>query len=462
MLKWLMDERSSGRDKGSPELLLDQLRLRLRRQELWDFLLTMVPLLAVFSYVGFHLHRSTGATEEILLFAFLGLIAAISVLGFLGYFPKTPKLPWTARLIDDKVNGKDRFVTLATLQGSSCAPSLLARLRKEAGGLAQRVDLKRDFPYRVKRSFAASLIASLALLLSFHLLLLLDFWSSAPFPGANEINLTVEKLSHVPDLTPLARSLQALVEKLKRENLSEAEKRALIQEALQKIEAQRGSERQTGNAGADQLLGQAANELRGMEKGLQKSTEQGAGGGIQSNLQDQDRGRDQKQSQGSGGEDQRDSRPSENGAPKGGQNAQGEKKESGAGQGDAAKSQERDNRIKDEKQQGKESETVKGEQEGKGAQYKYQEGEIPQGVTPAERFAKPGEPGENGIKGAKFVTVELPEAESGGSPGQAGSGKRKALQPTAPVSNVPLRQPDTPETAGEKQLMPLEYRDLIR
>ncbi len=102
---------------------------------------------------------------------------------------------------------------------------------------------------------------------------------------------------------------------------------------------------------------------------------------------------------------------------------------------------------------------AKGELEGRGDKSKGEE--IPGGATP-ERFLQPGEQGEKGIKGARFVTVQLPEDKTEDSDAEGASGKRRKLLPKVPVSNVPLRQPDAPDAAPEKQPLPLEYRRLIR
>ncbi|HBA40876.1 MAG TPA: hypothetical protein DCZ05_14410 [Deltaproteobacteria bacterium] len=96
---------------------------------------------------------------------------------------------------------------------------------------------------------------------------------------------------------------------------------------------------------------------------------------------------------------------------------------------------------------------------GKGS--KRMEEEISREKT-AERFLRPGEQGEKGIKGARFVTVELPEEEAGGSTGEGGLGKRRGFRPKVSTSNAPLRPPDSPDAAPEKQPLPLEYRGLIR
>ena len=89
---------------------------------------------------------------------------------------------------------------------------------------------------------------------------------------------------------------------------------------------------------------------------------------------------------------------------------------------------------------------------------------MPQDGPPAERYYKPGEQGREGIKGAKYVTVQLPEeiaANGNGMTTSSKDGKETRNRQKVPVSNVPLPA-HIPEAPAEKQRMPLEYRDLIR
>jgi hypothetical protein len=89
---------------------------------------------------------------------------------------------------------------------------------------------------------------------------------------------------------------------------------------------------------------------------------------------------------------------------------------------------------------------------------------MPKGGPPAERYRQPSEQGPDGIKGAKYVTVQLPEeiaADSTGVTTSSKDGKESKNRPKLPVSNVPLPA-HVPEAPAEKQRMPLEYRDLIR
>ncbi len=454
-----MEERPLAKEAGSPELLVDRLSLRLKKHALWDLLLVLCPPFFAFSYMAFYLHRAAWIGQGALLFAGMAWIGAAVLLGALRFSSPTSTTPLAARFIDEKADAKERFLTLATLVPSHSPSSLFARLRQEAAALLDRVDLSRDFPYRVKRSFVASFIVSLAVILLLHLVLLMGALFAPQESPSKELALLAEKLAQTPRLQSLARSLKSLAERLEKDKLSDAEKRTVVQELLKEIEKQLQTNPQDGESKKD-LLSQAGNALQKLEQGEGKEQEQKGGGGIKTNLPDESAGKGGKQSKGSGEGNQSNSRLTESGEPKGGKSAQGETKESGVGQGDKGKGEDRDDRLKDEKQKGKESETAKSDQEGKGS--KNTSEEIPRGAPPADRFAKPGEQGEGGIKGARFVTVELPEAEAERSSGEGRSGKRKAVQPKVPVSNVPLRPADFPEASAEKQPLPLEYRGLIR
>jgi hypothetical protein len=447
-------------ERSSPERVVDRLVLRLKRHAFGDLLLVALPPFLAACYLAFYLHRAAWITEGTLSVAAVALIVVALLLAVWRRFSTVPTASLAARFIDEKVDAKERFLTLATM-GSSHSPSfLVARLRQETTTFLDRIDLGRDFPYRVKRSFVASLIVSLAVVLLFHLILLMAVFLAPPAQPTKELTLLAEKLAETPRLSPLARKLMSLAERLEKEKLSDAEKHALVQELSKEVQKQLGAEQQEQSPVKD-LLGQAENALQKLEQqGEGEKQEQKGGGGIKSNLPDKGEGQGKKQSKGNGEGDQRDSNPSESKNLQEGKSAQGETKESQSGQGDKGKGERRDDKLGDEKQRTKESETAKGEQEGKSS--KNTSEEIPRGPAPAERFAKPGEKGEGGIKGARFVTVELPEPEAESSSGERGSGKKKAIQPQLPVSNVPLGPADSPEASAEKQPLPLEYRDLIR
>jgi hypothetical protein len=106
---------------------------------------------------------------------------------------------------------------------------------------------------------------------------------------------------------------------------------------------------------------------------------------------------------------------------------------------------------------------IQGNREDKGGKSKASE-EIPQSAPPAERFNRPGEQGKEGIKGARYVTVQLPEeaaAEAKGERGGTTDAKGNRVGQKLPASNVPLPA-HLPDAPNEKQHVPLEYRGMIR
>ncbi|MFQ5904519.1 MAG: hypothetical protein ACE5JO_12610, partial [Candidatus Binatia bacterium] len=276
---------------------MDRLLNHLKRHALWDSLLKFFPPLLVFSYLAIFLYDPAWMTPEALILAGGALLGVGLIIEILRHRPKAPSVRFAARLVDDRVEGEDRFVTLATLDSSFHPSSLVARLRHEAAGLLHRIDLKKDFPYRVKRSFFASLIGSLAVILLFHLLLQIPSFST---PQATPLKELVEKLSQVPRFSELARSLEAMAVRIQEEDLSSTEKRSLIQSLLKQVEDQLAAERQEGGAGSD-LLSQTAETLRGMEQGLEKGQDQGGGGGLKTILPEEREGKGKGSAKGDGG-----------------------------------------------------------------------------------------------------------------------------------------------------------------
>lgn len=439
---------------ATPERLMEYLVSHLKKQALWDSLLIFFfPFLVLF-YLTIFLYRSAWITQETLIFAGATVFGVALLLGILRHRQMAPSLRFAARLIDERVEGKDRFVTLATIDLSLCPAFLVARLRHEAAGLLHRIDLKKDFPYLIKRSFFASLIGSLAFILLFHLILQIGLLSQPQALPVKELARLAQELSQVPRFSELARSLEAMAVRMKEPALPSAEKRFLVEEMLKKVESQLAAERQEGGAGSD-LLSQAANALRGMGQGTEKGQEQRGGGGLKTNLPEEREGRGNESAKGSGEGEEGEFTSLGSKDFKGGKSGQ---KEQGVGKGEGEGDQGRGDKPKGERQ--KETKGMaKGEPEGKGSKSKWEE--IPRGGAP-ERFLQPGEQGDQGIKGARFVTVELPEAETEGSAREGGSGKRRELRPKVPVGNVPLRRPDSPDASPEKQPLPLEYRGLIR
>jgi len=443
------------KEDGLPDKLVGRLVSHLKRHLLWDSLLIFFPPLVVFFYVGVFLYRSALIPQQALIFAAAIAVGVAWLMAILRYRPMAPTARLAARLIDDRVQGKDRFVTLATIDPAAFASFLVARLRHEAAGLLHRTDLRKDFPYRLKRSFFASLIGSLVSVLLFHLILEIGPYFAPRGPAGKELALIARELSRVPRFSELARSVEALAVRLREPGRSSQE-RSLIQNALAKVEAQLAAEQAQGGS-LRALLSRAADALRGLEQGDDGSQEEKAGGGLKSNLPEQGGDR-RKAGQGGEGEGEAGVTLSDSKDPQGGKSA--EKGTQEAGKRGAGKEQGLGDRPgKDKEKRSDIGGMAKGEVQGKGT--KDQGEEIPRGATP-DRFLQPGEQAEKGVKGARFVSVQLPEEEAGGSMGEGRSGKGRGLRPKVPVSNVPLRRPDSPGVPSEKQPLPLEYRALIR
>jgi hypothetical protein len=439
----------------SPEKLVDRLARRLRRHGLWDLLVISVPPLLALSYGAIFLFYSGLISLDVLLFseaAGFGLALAVILRRV-----ETVPARLAARLIDDKVAGKDRFVTLATIDSSLSPPSLLARLRDQAAGLHHRVNLRRDFAYRFKWASLGSLICSLAVVLLLHLLFQANLYSLSHPSPLKELAVLAERLSEQPGFSELAQSLKALADRLEQQTLSTEERLSVIREMLGKVKDQLGAEKQGEKKGND-LLNQALASLQGLEEKAKEEQNEG-GGGLTTNRSGEREGEGkEKMAAGEGGEGEGKLAVVGSKEPKGGKPAQGEmqKTDQARGKNDSGTGDRL--RKEDAKGKGKEGK-AEGKKEEKSGTSKSQD--IPRGKAP-ERFLKPGEQGERGIKGARFVVVEIPEvATPSSATGKAGS-KKGRLSPKIPISNVPLPPSAGPEVPGEKQMIPFEYRGLIR
>lgn len=454
--------------RGAPEQLIHGLVRKLTHHVLWDALLIFLPPLALVLYCLSYLFFTawiSPVSAALLGFAALGLCGAAVVMR---YRPKIPSARAAARLIDARAGAQDRFLTLATLEAAPGAASLLARLRAEAAGLQSRVALKREFPYKIQRHVYSSLAVSLAAALLFHLVLPLAHSTLHPQSAHERLRDLAQQMATRPNLREIARSLQNLAAKLEDPKVPPREKRDGAQEERKKIQEQEKKQPQQQDR---DLLSQAAGTLEGIEQqsgaGERKKDQEGGGSSIQSNLPQQGQG-DGKQSEGSSGDSKGKLKAESNGEMQQGKMAQGDPKQQGKEKTAGNKSGGDDNQA-DPNKSGKDQSNNNdraGKTDATGAdrdgRNKVTE-EIPQVAPPAERFNKPGEGGYQGIKGAGYVTVQLPEelaAEGKGSQSKgAKSGKTAASQ--VPVSNVPLPK-HVPDAPSEKQQMPLEYRGIIR
>lgn len=454
-------------DSERPENLVARLIAHLSHHALWDSLLICVPPILALIYIIAFLSRAAWVSQatSILIIAIATAFGVIAIV--LRYRPSIPGISSAAQLVDQQSGAEDHFLTLATIEPSHQPASFLIRLRQETVNFVGRVELKRDFPYKLKRSAYWSVTISLIAATLIHFLLPLAEPIVRPLPVHQRLRELAEKMTQKPRLNGLAQDLKALAAKLEDQKSPPEEKQTLAQDIEKKIEEQQKKEQQQENR---DLLAQAANTLSGMEQEQskvgqdQQKDQQKGGGGIQSELQQKGEG-DSKQSQGGSGESKNDANTQPSNDMQQGNAAQGNPKQPGQDKNQQQADSKGDQ--PDSKQPGKEqSQEKSGKTEGasrEGAGKDKASEEPPQGAPPAERFYKAGE-GKEGISGARYVTVQLPEEMAADSKGESratkeAKGTRSRSQ--VPVSNVPLPA-HVPNAPSEKQQVPIEYRGIIR
>jgi hypothetical protein len=451
------------RDYGSPEDFVHRLVRHLLNHVVWDSLLTFSPPVLALIYSLAVLYRRSWMPA----LPFLVLASAMIVIGLLAvifrFRPRVPSIPAAARLMDDKAEAQDRFITLATVDSSLSSEAMLARLRREAMGTLSRVEIGRDFPYRLKRPFYWSTIGSIALIFLFHLLVNSAFTKYGVSPQ-QRIRDLAEQMTQRPALAEIGHSLQSLADKLDDLQVASEEKQSLIDEMQEQIEQQQ--EREPGQDNQD-LLSDASSTLKSLEQeagGAGQQEQQNAGGGVQSNASQEGQG-EGKASQGGGADSKGELSAQLNPEMKDGKSAQGNPQGKGQGKNSGDQKEQKPNQSDRSNPEKTTNETAgKMKENSEGRSGKNRSDEMPKDGPPAERYRQPGEQGPDGIKGAKYVTVRLPEeiaADSSGVTTSSKDGKESKNRPKLPVSNVPLPA-HVPEAPAEKQRMPLEYRDLIR
>ncbi len=457
-----------------PGTLLNRLAARIRRQAAGDLCLEWLPPLLVSFDLAAFLYRNNLVATQMLILAGGVLLGVPLAVGVLRYRSSAPAGDYTARLIDSKAGGQDRCLTLATLDPLNVPSFLLDRLRRETAAVLDKVDLKRDFPYRIKRSFFASLFVSFVLIVLIQFFLPAIVSLTTAKPSIRQLESLIQKMSQRERFLNMARALQTMTAQLKEPDLSPAKKRALIQQARKQVEKERAAAGPQQGEDDQKLLGETAKALRGAEQELDNGQEQ--------------KGEDRTKANSPGG-------GAESGQSAGaGTKAKEERGNSPTGNQGTDTSNQGMNQTQDatsDKSRGKENKTEPGKDQQQGSQPRRDEPgqetgkagnnmgaakearegkgtanpgeEIPK-EAPPDRFLRPGEEGQTGVKNGRFVAVRLPEEdrEIGNMNAQTGSGKSGKSHSEIPISNAPLRPPDTPDAAGEKQYLPLEYRALIR
>ena len=448
---------------GSPEDFVHRLVRHLRNHVVWDSLLTFSPPVLALLYLLAVVYRGAWIPALPLLLLALAVIVIGLLAVILRIRPRVLSMPAAARLIDEKAEAKDRFVTLATVDLSPSSEAMLARLRREAMGMLSRVEIRRDFPYQLKRSFYWSTIGSLAVILLFHLLVNSSFTKSGVSPQ-QRIRDLAEQMTYRPPLAEIARGLQSLADKLDNLQVASEEKQSLIDEMQEQIEQQQDREQEQDN---QNLLSDASSTLKSLEQetaGGGQQEQKKDGGGVQSSAS-QEGQNEGKTSQGGAGDSKGELSAQLNPEMKDGKSAQGDPQGKGQEKNSGNQKEQKANQSDPSNPEKTTDESAgKMKQNSEGRSGKNRSEEMPKDGPPAERYRQPGEQGPDGIKGAKYVTVQLPEeiaADSSGMTTSSKDGTENRNRPKLPVSNVPLPA-HVPEAPAEKQRMPLEYRDLIR
>jgi hypothetical protein len=457
--------RLHGHDR--PENLVLRLVAQLSHHALWDSLLIFLPPVLALIYSVVVLSHAAWISD---LASFVVIVVAVGC-GLLGvllrYRPLIPSVSSAAQLVDQRSGANDHFLTLATIEPTHSPASLVTRLSQETAGFMSRVELKRDFPYKLKRSACWSVGLSLIAGILIHFLVSLAEPGIQLPPVQQRLSGLAEKMVQKPRLNGLAEELRALATKLEDPKIHPEEKQTLVQEIEKKIEEQQKKEEQQENR---DLLGEAASALKGIEKEQsasgqdQQKNQQKGGGGIQSNLPQKGQG-DSKQDQGGEGQSKSDSSMQPSKDMQSGNSTQGNPKEPGQEKNqqssDAKGDQPNPNQPGNEQSKEKIGKSEGASKEGAGKDKASEE--PPQGAPPAERFYKAGE-GKDGIQGARYVTVQLPEevaADSKGTSRVTKESKGTRARPQVPLSNVPLPA-HVPNAPTEKQQLPIEYRGIIR
>jgi hypothetical protein len=453
-------------DNEQPESLLQRLVARLSRHLLWDALLIFVPPNAALIFCVGALFWSSWLNPLPALFALALALGATLLAVWLRLRPGRPSITAAARLVDRRTGAQDHFLTLATVDRANEPAQLLTRLRQQASGYRLQIELRRDFPYHFRRSaFWSAGISLFAILLLYFFLPAVQS-ARPPLNLSRQLREAARELAKNPNFNSLARELEAVAAKLDDPNTPAKEKQALMQQLEQKITEQQKKEEQKENRDS---LGQTAQALSGAEKqessasGQEQKKDQKSGGGLQTNAQQQGQG-ESKQSQGGAGEGKGESKAQSSKDIDQGQSAPGDSKAPGKDknrQGDGKENQPDPNHPGKDSQE-KAGKTEGGSKEGAGKEQKAAEAP-PQSGPLAERFYRPGE-GHTGMKGAGYVTVQLPEdviADAKGETRAIKDSKNNRNKTQIPVSNIPLPA-HVPNAAAEKQPLPIEYRGIIR
>ncbi|HXG22534.1 MAG TPA: hypothetical protein VNN62_26115 [Methylomirabilota bacterium] len=475
--------------------LMQQTQRRLLRHRQLNVIGFFLPLIALCWIMG-RLMAEIFALLQ--LFALLPPLICCGLLGMALWRTRAAVKPEAvAALIDARVDGKERFLTIATASQHS-EDELYGIIQRQADQLSSAFHPIHDLPFTLDRRI---LFACGAAVIGFTVFFLLPL--SAPFPSSSpdlaqpqsqddvaQILEAAARRLTAPTATPQEQragvQLLALAQQMKDPSLSPQEKQRLIEEALKrwnldlplpqllpfdlKIFASKGKDN-TGQGtendtpqgqGGESPLSKTNQNLEQFKKPLSSAAgsepQQGSqqngekkeqspprqnGGGITFNLpQPQAQNREQSpQDASSSGQKSSQLQTPDNRTPGTDPNRPGE------GQNNQAQKQNKQGA--DLNQPGERPD--KNKEEGAGI-----------GQGKGERFLKPGDQPGGGFltQDARFVKVRVPLGQEAQGEGSARTGNASRATPKTPYSNVPLKE-GSPDHVQSKQPIPLEYRSIL-
>lgn len=487
----------------SPSPLIETTKKHLLRQRRINICGLYLPLLIVALVLGAVLVRQFSFSP---VFAFLPALVLPLWMGMaLRRARNTVEAATVAALIDEKTNGQERFLTLATVSSSETDLPFVALVRRQTEEKTIAFSPQRAFPFSLDRRVFLTIFASaLSLLLLF--LLPLESAIMPPtdpaLPDAQQ-EQSEKQRQELEKLADFARSLMrdgktpqektagaqllALAEQLKNPTIPPEEKRRLIEETKQRMEvplpqilpfqldffAGKDNKEKSDQNNQSQQDGNQQDKNNKNPDPSQTPQQSAAG-----NQQQQEQKKQPGSQQGDKKSEQQ--KPQEAGGgikfnqPKPEQ--QGEKRDQ-PGQNSGEQQQANQNQSPNSRTQGIDPNRP-GDQDGPGQDPKKQ-GQGPQpnpqqpgqekkgagstvGGSPGERFLKPGEQSGGFLtKDARFVKVRIPFGDAPQGEGENLTENHDRTQPKTPYSNAPLKEAP-PDQVQAKQPVPLEYRTILK
>jgi hypothetical protein len=471
---------------AAPSALLEQTARRLVIQSRVNILGFFLPLMITTAALCHLLFSSLSLPAALLLVPLLPLGALMA--HRLVRAQRSIRREEVAALLDEKTDGRERFLTYATLPAARENEPFFLLLSRQAGRLAAVFDLSRDIPFVLDRRVPVALSAAVLSVLLLFLLPPTPVRSLLVHRGAHgEAGAELERLARelmrreTVQEQAAGAQLLAVAEQLKDPALSPQDKQRLIEEAQQRFniklplpqflpfdlqlfasdsnnEQGPGTQSDQPRAGNSPLaksdqpqehLQKSPSAAAGDEpfpgppqagNTQQASKPRAAGGGVRFNFPQPQPGEKPEQAgQGSAGQRQQAS-PDQPAAPQG----QGRGNDPHRPGGQQAREQGSDAQ--------EQSPGPQPQQPGSGTTV---------GGATAERFLRPGEqPGGFLTKDAQFVKIRVPVGQdpAGGDTRTAGRG---GAVPKTPYSNAPLTE-GPPDQPRPRQPIPLEYRAVLQ